>query len=305
MVLKPIMLSYWHSFSTGRLSPFVTVGAGPTITRNLHPIEQDRTVFGAKAGLGLEYFVTPDLSVGALTNYHYAHRSTRNNTDEAQAWTAGAMLNVFFRCEGSARPMPKPVVKAAPAPEPEPVVSAPPSDTDGDGVVDSQDQCPETPKGIKVDARGCPADTDGDGVSDDLDKCPDTPAGQLVDASGCTTQKVSITLDVKFDAGKADVKPEFDTELAKVAEFMKRFPDTNVEIAGHTDNLGSAQGNRVLSKSRADSVRAALTLKYGVNADRINTAGYGADQPVADNKTVEGRAQNRRVVATISAIEKK
>ena len=82
-------------------------------------------------------------------------------------------------CAGPAEPKAAPVAKPAEKP------AAMPSDSDGDGVVDSQDRCPGTVKGAKVDARGCELDGDGDGVVDRLDRCPTTPAGRTVNAQGC------------------------------------------------------------------------------------------------------------------------
>ena len=93
-------------------------------------------------------------------------------------------------------------------------------DTDGNGVVDSQDKCPNTPKGVKVDAKGCPLDSDGDGVYDYLDKCPNTPRGLAVDQNGCPLpikKTVSIKLLVEFNHDKAVVKPEYHNHLQAVA----------------------------------------------------------------------------------------
>jgi len=181
-------------------------------------------------------------------------------------------------------------------------------DADGDGVIDSQDRCPNTPKGVKVDAKGCPLDSDGDGVYDYLDKCPDTPRGLAVDQRGCPLpikETVSIELLVQFDFDKAVVKPEYHNHLQAVASFMKTYPDTKIQLEGHADWIGTEAYNLVLSERRAASVKAYLVNKFGIDAARLTTRGYGEAQPIASNETREGRAKNRRVMAEISIITTK
>ncbi len=146
-----------------------------------------------------------------------------------------------------------------------------------------------------------PKDSDGDGVFDALDKCPATPAGIIVNADGCggLSEKVSIKLDIRFDAGKADIKANFAPELAKVADFLRKYPNAKAVIEGHTDSSGNEERNQILSQRRANSVMAAIVKDFGIAADRVSAVGYGADRPIADNKSKEGRAQNRRVTAEI------
>ena len=180
-----------------------------------------------------------------------------------------------------------------------------PIDSDGDGVIDAQDKCPDTPKGVKVDAKGCPpkSDADGDGVYDYLDKCPDTPRGLAVDQVGCPLpimKTVSIELQVEFDHDKAVVKPQYHDHLRGVADFLKTYPNTKVDLEGHTDSKGSETYNLLLSERRAASVKAYLVNKFGIDPARLTTKGYGEAQPIASNETKEGRQKNRRVMAVIS-----
>ncbi|MCD6061194.1 MAG: OmpA family protein, partial [Moraxellaceae bacterium] len=161
-----------------------------------------------------------------------------------------------------------------------------------------------TPAGVQVDAQGCPLDGDKDGVADYQDKCPDTKAGAAVDGTGCyevLKEAVSMAIDVKFATGKADIQGDASTaEIQKIVDFMQKYPTVNVTIEGHTDNRGNPAKNKQLSQKRADAVKAAV-VAAGVDASRLSAVGYGADKPVADNNTEEGRAQNRRVVASAKA----
>lgn len=177
-------------------------------------------------------------------------------------------------------------------------------DTDKDGVFDNLDKCPATPTGVKVDANGCPLDTDKDGVPDYLDKCPTTPAGMPVDKEGCHPETLTIKLDILFDTAKADIKKKYHEEIGKVAEFLQKYPTVSGTIEGYTDNVGDAGMNKKLSQRRADSVVKYLIDKYGIDAKRIQAVGYGEDKPFADNKTAEGRQQNRRTVASFETVVK-
>lgn len=177
-------------------------------------------------------------------------------------------------------------------------------DSDGDGVADAADKCADTPQGVKVDKNGCPIDSDGDGVPDYLDKCPDTPKGKMVDKDGCVTGKVSISLEVAFDSGKTTIKQQYHEPIKKVADFMKTYPETTAVIGGYTDNVGSKESNERLSARRAESVRKYLIEKFGIASDRVTAKGYGPANPIADNATPEGRAKNRRIEAVIEASTK-
>jgi len=183
------------------------------------------------------------------------------------------------------------------------VVAAPPLDTDHDGVIDALDQCAGTPVGTKVDATGCVLDADHDRVTDDLDKCPDTPMSAAVDEAGCPKkleQEVTISVDVNFATDSAEIQGDASGEIEKVVYFMKKYPNVNVTIEGYTDNQGGTQKNKKLSQKRAEAVKAAL-VAGGIFALRLTAVGYGAESPIADNKTLEGRAKNRRVVAHAKA----
>lgn len=97
-----------------------------------------------------------------------------------------------------------------------------------------------------------------------------------------------------FAVGSSDLKPKFDTRITKFAEIMNKFPDTKLNLTGHTDNTGNHDGNMKLSLDRAQHVLDAL-VSHEVTASRIAAYGLGETSPIADNKTDAGKAENRRV----------
>jgi len=115
-------------------------------------------------------------------------------------------------------------------------------------------------------------------------------------------EKVCMTLNIQFDFDRADVKPKYHNVIEKVADFLKKYPKTTAVIEGHTDNRGSYKYNIKLSERRATSVRNYLIEKFGIEASRLSTKGYGYTKPVASNKTAEGRQKNRRIEAMIDCI---
>ncbi len=168
-------------------------------------------------------------------------------------------------------------------------------DSDNDGVKDSVDSCPNSPAGAEVDEKGCERDNDNDGVVNSLDQCPNSPEGLAVDAVGCTKAAQVIILEgVNFKTNSAELELNAKTILNKTAESLNLAPGLRVEIGGHTDWVGPAAYNKRLSNKRAESVKSYL-ISRGVSSSNLETQGYGESTPVADNKTADGRARNRRV----------
>ena len=122
--------------------------------------------------------------------------------------------------------------------------------------------------------------------------CPDTPPGVRVGPMGCPCE-MTVQLQFKFDS--ADLTEEDQQRLDKAAETLKRLHWVSGTIEGHTDSTGAPEYNQRLSERRATTVRDYLISK-GVGDERMKVVGYGETQPVADNASAEGRAQNRRVV---------
>jgi OOP family OmpA-OmpF porin len=182
-------------------------------------------------------------------------------------------------------------------------------DNDQDGLADTVDSCPieaEDKDGFEDDD-GCPdLDNDKDTFADTVDKCP-LEAGVAPD--GCpkkytnvvvTDTKIEIKQTVYFDTNKATIKPVSFGLLDEVALALKDNPTIKVEVQGHTDSQGSDRSNKKLSQRRAESVRAYIARK-GVVKSRMTARGYGEDVPIVDNRTADGRAQNRRVEFVITS----
>jgi len=117
--------------------------------------------------------------------------------------------------------------------------------------------------------------------------------------------RLCMNLDMEFDTGKADIKAQYEGNIAKVADYMKQYPTTTAVIEGHTDNVGSAEYNMKLSQQRADNVVAYLVKNFGIEASRLEAKGYGFTRRVAYNSTPEGRQKNRRINAIIDCVIKK
>ena len=103
-----------------------------------------------------------------------------------------------------------------------------------------------------------------------------------------------IALYINFDSGKSDIKSESQDIINQLAEMMSANANLKISIEGHTDNIGSADGNKTLSLNRAKAVMSAIVSK-GISASLLSSLGWGQEKPVADNRTEEGRAKNRRV----------
>lgn len=184
-------------------------------------------------------------------------------------------------------------------------LSADEKDSDGDGVLDHQDRCPDTPWGYPVDDKGCTSkpiistkvqppktdqlDKDNDGVLAPLDKCPQTPQTADVDEDGCWA-----TPDILFDFDSDKIKPQYYSRLEVIVAVLEKNPGVKVEIHGSTDNTGPESYNLMLSEKRARAVKRFLVSK-GIEPQRLKAVGFGATQNVASNENEAGRALNRRI----------
>ena len=182
-----------------------------------------------------------------------------------------------------------------------------PLDTDQDGVFDGLDRCADTPRGSKVDASGCPLDADGDGVPDGIDICPFTPAGAPVNAGGCPVAPTryerqlledwGMTLtDLQFVPDSSRLLPEGMARVDSIGIVLQQWPMLKVEVGAHIDDQLDEPKRQPVSHLRARNVLQYLYSKFPtLIAKNYWYTGYGGTQPLAPNKTPDGRAANRRV----------
>ena len=162
-------------------------------------------------------------------------------------------------------------------------------DRDGDGIADNDDACPDV-KGL-AQYKGCP-DTDGDGIPDNLDKCPDVFG--IAANNGCPEAKFEYFKVVYFNFDKTVLVTKFIKDLDEVVAVMNAHPNVSLAIEGYADSQGASAYNLKLSEKRADFVINYL-VKKGIAKERLVKSFYGETKPAATNKTLEGRAKNRRV----------
>lgn len=174
-------------------------------------------------------------------------------------------------------------------------------DSDGDGISDKDDKCPYVAG--TADRQGCPIpDKDGDGFNDDEDRCPDVYSKTN---GGCPEIRREVISQIEkaakaifFETGKATIKKNSFKSLDAVVRILKNDPSLYADIEGHTDNVGDDARNMTLSQNRAQAVVDYLVSK-GIDHSRLEAQGFGETQPVADNGTAAGRAQNRRTVIKV------
>lgn len=282
--LEQVELNALYRFRPGNTTqPYFLLGGGHQ--RETTTASHDSSIINLGVGIKVAF--------NDAVNLRTEVRLINDTDNEWTSYTAGIGLQMRL---GGGR-------KAPPPPPPAPVVVEP-VDSDGDGVPDDIDLCPDTPLGVEVDEVGCPLDDDGDGVPNYLDKCPDTTPGAVVDEHGCYVKITEVkeqTLNIQFANNSSEIRPADYGEIRAIADFMQQYPLTDVEIAGHTDDRGPLALNRRLSQERADAVARILVEYFGINASRVTAIGYGPSQPLVSNNTAENRAINRRVTATVSA----
>ncbi|KQC32150.1 cell envelope biogenesis protein OmpA [Nonlabens sp. YIK11] len=171
-------------------------------------------------------------------------------------------------------------------------------DSDGDGIADGDDECPNEAGLAKFN--GCP-DSDGDGISDKDDKCPNE-AG-IAELQGCPRPAVPTVKEqeqlnayaktILFELNKSDIQAQSAQTLSDIIDILKKYPEAEFSIDGHTDSQGSEAYNQKLSEERANSVLRYL-VNGGIDPDRLSAEGFGESKPIATNSTAAGRQQNRR-----------
>ncbi len=294
------LLNGVYSFDKiGKITPFAKAGLGYEFVSS----ERDTLTIHSKdglvldAGAGLKVPFAPSWAFKAEALYLAKVSSAHNNADNNLI----AMVGLTYSFGAAPQEAPKEVVVV----EKKEVVVAPvvvavvaEKDSDGDGVYDKLDKCPNTPANSTVGADGCPVpmDDDHDGVLNAQDICPNTPAGETVNSDGCPA---TVDLQINFENNSAAILASSNERLDKYADFLKKHANYSAKIIGYTDSRGSASYNKKLSLKRAKAVVAAL-VQRGVNPSQLTAVGMGEANPVADNATAEGRAQNRRIEAELT-----
>jgi OOP family OmpA-OmpF porin len=273
-LLPPTFSALYYFNTDGRLRPYL--GAGINFTEFFNEDPNDLHLGGSvgpAAAAGLDFMFTKHW-FGTL-DVRWIYVNTEVKADGSQKDFGHLELNpvlasamIGYRFGGRKSHYVEPAAPAAPAAAP--VAAAP-------VAAPAPEKC---------------GDSDGDGVCDVDDKCPNTPAGDSVDKYGCS---LVSRLAVYFDFDRAELRPESITELERVVKFMNDIPTSTAQIVGYTDSVGTDQYNLALSDRRAKSVYDYLTSR-GVDPSRLQAIGRGEADPVATNETADGRQLNRRVM---------
>jgi OOP family OmpA-OmpF porin len=300
--------------ASGPIRPYIGAGVGIT---NIYdsasaPLTLSSTSIGPAAQAGLDLRIGPRLFLNADVRWAQVRPELRfesHDITEARFDPMIYSLGIGYRFGGrtaGAAPAPRAVLDSDGDGVPDDIDQCPntphgvavdakgcPIDSDHDGVPDYLDKCPNTPPGVQVDEQGCPLDSDHDGVPDYLDKCPGTPPGLKVDANGCEIEEL-VLKGVNFETASAKLTADSTAILDGVVAILKMRPNARAEIHGYTDSVGGDAYNLKLSERRAKSVMDYL-VEHGIAADGLSAKGFGKADPLASNSSAEGRAQNRRV----------
>ncbi|MES2488916.1 MAG: OmpA family protein [Pseudomonadota bacterium] len=314
------MANVWYDFDFGSaLTPYIGAGVGMQRSEfDAASAKANASTFTYQAGAGLDYWMTRRLAlsldyryvVAGEPEFEFASSASTKTTQTInyKAQQIGLGLKYVFGATDAAPP-------AAPV-EPAEVVAAvvAEGDSDGDGVVDSKDKCPDTPAGAQVNEDGCSLDSDGDGVPNSVDECPNSPAGakvlangcalagdcrtpkegEAVDEKGCAVNKAFILKGVNFEFDSERLTAEAKEILNSVGETLQSYADLKIEVGGHTDDVGTEAYNLGLSERRANVVKTYLAGR-GVDVSRLSAVGYGKTKPLSEGMSEEDRAKNRRV----------
>lgn len=250
-------LTYRQFFGDGNFKPYLLVGGGAS--RHDRDGSDPGWDFMAQAGGGLSYQFTERARGRAEAFYRYdMDDESLPGADNFGDWVIALGMQIAL---GEVEVPVEPEPYVAPPPPPEP-------------------HCSEL-------------DGDGDGVNDCDDRCPNTAPGTVVGPDGCELQVAIDLRGVEFDFDKSTLRPESQQTLNEATEVLKQYPDIRVEVAGHTDSIGTEEYNQGLSERRAAAVYDYLVAN-GIDGSRLNSRGYGETSPIADNATREGRQRNRR-----------
>jgi outer membrane protein OmpA-like peptidoglycan-associated protein len=250
------MLHFWahgEERKKGSIALYAKAGLNH-MTNNANGVKYEQSNnFQLFGGLGAELYLQRRFSVRLeLESY---------DTDAALL-----SLNLIKRFGFKSKARAKSVI--LPQVEPQTLVIVPVVvDSDLDGLLDDEDQCPYTPRDLTVDDRGCAAF--------------DGKLGDLI-------------ANIQFEVNSASLTETSKTALSEIVNMLKSYPAVKIDVQAHSDNTGSARYNKKLSQKRAESVVDYLRQK-NITGSRLTAEGFGEEKPIADNNTKYGRAKNRRV----------
>ena len=296
-VLRGAFNGVYNFSNQDTFTPFVKAGFGVEYIGNATPQNSSGLFFDAGLGAKINFTESLALKLEAiyLAKVAMHHGGLIDNNLIALVGLTYAFGEPAKKAPVEIAPEPTPV----PAPVVAAAVVAPvviDLDDDNDGVLNSKDACSNTIAGAKVDAKGCNVDNDNDGVLNSADICQDTIAGEEVNNDGCPK---TFALQINFALDSAKITPSTVGELQKYVVFLTQHTNYSAKIVGYSDSLGNASYNKKLSQKRADAVVDYLVAN-GVNASQLSSLGEGEKNPIADNKTAEGRAKNRRIEADLT-----
>jgi OmpA-OmpF porin, OOP family len=253
--------------SPALFNPYVLTGAGWSQYDNRYGIY-------VPVGVGIQVNMTQDLFLLVNSQYRVAVTAEQPHHFFHSIGIAGA-INRRKIAKTTKMPLPAPVARQ--------VI---PADTDGDGITDDLDSCPQVAGMVRY--HGCPAP--------DSNKVNTNSGYRSLEALKTIVDRAAR--QIFFETGSYKLLPVSFSSLDTVAHILREDQALQLSIEGHTDNVGQPADNQLLSENRSKTVMDYL-IKAGIEASRLQAAGYGQQQPIATNATAEGRATNRRVMLLI------
>lgn len=259
------LLTFWRMSSTANTTPLIGLGLGVTSINDYSPKSAKLSVL---ARLGMEFGLTPVFAIDTMVDYQYISKILGDMpTGEAHVVIPKITLNWYFGGESTKEEN---------------------KETKPEEKIIEKSAMVEKPKTEpKTETK-----TDVENVSDVVS----------VESAATVRSEPYHALTVEFDSSKTDVKEEYNDSLKKIAEELKENLNLGGVIQGYADSTGSKDLNTKLSEKRANAVKEKL-IEYGVTNERISTDGFGEEAPIANNKTKEGRQQNRHAEIYIQVQE--
>lgn len=310
----------YHFMPEKKFVPYLAAGAaGVNFNNDAADMKGEHTKELFDYGLGFKYFVTEDVA------WRVDVRHLFNHTHQELNYTVGLYIPFGGAPAKLADPPPAPVnvpKELAPLPPAAPLagISATPASImkgetstlswvsqntrncdlqPGIGSVALKGTMPVTPGDTTQYTINCTGDG-GTAKSSASVEVKQPPAPVVIAKPSKAAERFCnkpARIMINFDVDKHNIKPQYHNELKTVGDFLKEFPKSHGEIAGHTDSSHTNEYNQKLSERRANSVKEYIIKNFGIAPERISSKGYGEDKPIATNKTREGKAKNRRIEA--------